>query len=225
MIIGRTAVMASSATTTTTTTTTAITGASLYATARHGHEKRVVKRVAEVSDAIAVLRDITGCTTTTTSFVFISHSSSFSYFSFFHSGTATTTTTTTTTTWSRGRHDAMHGRRQHAAGPVRHGVANVHDNGRTRVTLCARREDGHGVPRRGVLASAFALFVSALVLAFVRAGWCVEKNLEARLARPLKEQRDAAVVAVRAGAHVNGGIVAVTAVAAAAAMAMAITWL
>lgn len=82
-----------------------------------------------------------------------------------------------------GEHDPVHGAPQQAVGPVRQQVADVDEDGRGRVVLGARRDDGDGRPGLAV----------------------AEEDLEARLAAQAEEEGQRAVVGVRAGADVLGG--------------------
>lgn len=74
----------------------------------------------------------------------------------------------------------MHGATQQPIGPVAEQIANVDKNRRARVVLRARWAHGHGRP--GVVARV---------------------ELEAGLAAQAEEERDAAVVGMRAGADVG----------------------
>lgn len=74
----------------------------------------------------------------------------------------------------------MHGAAQQPIGPVAEQVANINENGRAGVVLRSGWAHGHGRP--GVVARV---------------------ELEAGLAPQAKEERDAAVVRVRAGADVG----------------------
>jgi len=76
-------------------------------------------------------------------------------------------------------HDPMHRAAQQPVGPVRQQVADVDEDRRRRVVLGAGRRDGHGRP--GVLPGV---------------------DLQAGLAALPEEERDGAVVGVRAGADV-----------------------
>lgn len=100
-----------------------------------------------------------------------------------HTHPLTTLTTTTCRSRRLRKHDPVHGTPQQAIRPVRQQIADIHQDRRRWVVFRARRDDRHGRP----------------------GGAVAREHLEPRLAAQAEEQRQRAVIGVRAGADVAAG--------------------